>query len=235
MKGEISSYTIEKRYIRKDGTILWAELTINLVSDPRGNPEYTMAFVADISARHSAEEALKHLALHDALTGLPNRTLLENMPERTLERAEAEHLPADEATAWLHGQVTRSRTEESRRHSLLVVDDDLTYLKLLRIVLSAEGYEVLTVASGEDVEAALRDTSPDMILLDRHLGSADGLELADQLRSDGRLQETVIVCWSASASPEDVARARSSGCDAFVSKPTSTVEITRLVSRHLAA
>lgn len=57
--GKRASYCLEKRYIRKDGCILWVRLTVSLVRTPDGSPRFVMAMVEDISARKEAEEALR--------------------------------------------------------------------------------------------------------------------------------------------------------------------------------
>lgn len=59
LAGEISTYTLEKRYIRKDGGLVWANLTSSLKRDRTGIPEYGIAVVEDISTRKAAEEALR--------------------------------------------------------------------------------------------------------------------------------------------------------------------------------
>ena len=59
LAGEISTYTLEKRYIRKDGSLVWANLTTSLKRDRAGTPEYGIAVIEDISARRAAEEALQ--------------------------------------------------------------------------------------------------------------------------------------------------------------------------------
>ncbi|HEU5197999.1 MAG TPA: PAS domain S-box protein [Ktedonobacterales bacterium] len=59
LAGEISTYTLEKRYIRKDGSVVWANLTTSLKRDRAGTPEYGIAVIEDISARKAAEEALR--------------------------------------------------------------------------------------------------------------------------------------------------------------------------------
>lgn len=56
--GEIESYALEKRYVRKDGSLMWASVTISLVRAPSGHPEYTVAIVDDINSRKRVEEAL---------------------------------------------------------------------------------------------------------------------------------------------------------------------------------
>ncbi len=54
-----SKYELEKRYIRKDGQIVWARLTLSVVKDIQGRPQYTVAMIQDITERKRAEEALR--------------------------------------------------------------------------------------------------------------------------------------------------------------------------------
>lgn len=60
LAGEISTYSLEKRYIRKDGSLVWVTLTGSLKRDQAGIPEYGIAVIRDISTRKAAEEALRH-------------------------------------------------------------------------------------------------------------------------------------------------------------------------------
>ena len=70
--GTIDHYSMEKRYVRKEGDLVWINLTVSLVRRGDGTPEFFVSVIEDISARKAAEEA----ALQDALTGLPNRRAL---------------------------------------------------------------------------------------------------------------------------------------------------------------
>ena len=72
-QGAIPSFKAEKRYVRKDGTVVWAGLTVALKRDRNGRKLYDVSIVEDISARKEAEQCIHYLANHDALTGLPNR------------------------------------------------------------------------------------------------------------------------------------------------------------------
>jgi PAS domain S-box-containing protein len=56
--GERTSYTVEKRYVRKDGEIVWARLVASLVRDPRGAPQYTIGMVEDITEQKKAQRAM---------------------------------------------------------------------------------------------------------------------------------------------------------------------------------
>ena len=75
IRGELDCVRMEKRYLRKDGGFVWTNLTASLIRDTRGEPRYTLALVEDVSDRRVLEERLRYQALHDPLTGLPNRTL----------------------------------------------------------------------------------------------------------------------------------------------------------------
>ena len=61
MQGELPSFSLEKRYIRKDGSIVWGQVSVSLQRDAEGRPAYAIAVLEDISDRKEAEEAL-HLA-----------------------------------------------------------------------------------------------------------------------------------------------------------------------------
>jgi PAS domain S-box-containing protein len=62
--GEIPGYSIEKRYIRKDGTVIWGEMTATLMRDAIGKPSFALAVVEDISERKAAEEAVRESKEH---------------------------------------------------------------------------------------------------------------------------------------------------------------------------
>jgi PAS domain S-box-containing protein len=64
LSGEVPSYQMEKRYIRKDGSPVWASLTVSLVRDPQGAPSYFVSVVSDISAMKATEAALRESEDH---------------------------------------------------------------------------------------------------------------------------------------------------------------------------
>jgi diguanylate cyclase (GGDEF)-like protein/PAS domain S-box-containing protein len=73
--GQRDSVRLDKLYYRKDGTAVWTDLTVSLVRFDDGRPRFTVAMVQDINERYELQERLRFQALHDPLTGLPNRTL----------------------------------------------------------------------------------------------------------------------------------------------------------------
>ncbi|MGQ0521867.1 MAG: PAS domain S-box protein [Actinomycetota bacterium] len=76
LAGGLASYRVEKRYVHADGHPVWAMLNVSAVRDDGGRIVHLIGQIEDISARRQAEEALTRQALHDHLTGLPNRSLM---------------------------------------------------------------------------------------------------------------------------------------------------------------
>ena len=85
--GKIPNYQLEKRYCHKTGVTVWVLQSASLVRDADGNPSQVIFQIQDISDRKRAEELIRHAAFHDALTGLPNRTLFADRLSMALERA----------------------------------------------------------------------------------------------------------------------------------------------------
>ncbi|MEJ2792742.1 PAS domain S-box protein [Iodobacter sp. LRB] len=62
LAGQLQTYSMQKRYIRKEGCLIWVNLTVSLVRTPSGEPNYFISVVEDIQARKQAEAALKESA-----------------------------------------------------------------------------------------------------------------------------------------------------------------------------
>ncbi|TLQ42391.1 EAL domain-containing protein [Streptomyces marianii] len=84
VRGEREHYRVEKPFYRNDGTVLWTNLTVSLLRDADGLPQYQLALMEDTTERRLLNLRLRYEATHDALTGLPNRTLFFERLEKAL-------------------------------------------------------------------------------------------------------------------------------------------------------
>jgi len=87
-EGEIPSLHAEKRYLRRDGAVIWVRITSALRRDAEGVPLYDVSIVEDITDRKLAEERVQYLATHDELTGLPNRAVFGELLDHAIESAQ---------------------------------------------------------------------------------------------------------------------------------------------------
>lgn len=77
LAGEINFYHMEKRYIKKNGDVIWILLSGSLIRNSENKPLYFIAQIQNIDAQKNAEQELKYIAYHDVLTGLANRKQLD--------------------------------------------------------------------------------------------------------------------------------------------------------------
>lgn len=73
LTGKRASYRMEKRYIRKDGSMVWGLLSVSLIRDANGDPAYFISQIQDMTDVREIQRELEYKALHDPLTGLANR------------------------------------------------------------------------------------------------------------------------------------------------------------------
>ena len=90
LAGEISSYRMEKRYLRLDGSVIWVMLSVSLVRDGAGEPLHFVSQIEDVTERKHDLQELERLANHDPLTGLFNRRRFDEELQRELARLERE-------------------------------------------------------------------------------------------------------------------------------------------------
>ena len=118
---------------------------------------------------------------------------------------------------------------------ILVVDDNALNLKLARLILSIEGYQVRTAERATAALAVLETFHPRMILMDIQLPGMDGLELTRRLRADPLFDDVIILALTAFAMAADEQKAKEAGCDGFVTKPLDTRSLPEVVRAYLDA
>jgi len=116
---------------------------------------------------------------------------------------------------------------------ILIVDDNSTNMKLVRILLASEGYDVRTAADAEEALNVLKEFYPRLILMDVQLPGIDGLELTRRLKSDPATRDITILGLTAYAMKGDKERIIAAGCDGYVPKPIDTRTLPELVAGYL--
>ena len=86
---------------------------------------------------------------------------------------------------------------------ILVVDDDPTNVEVLRVRLSAQGYEVVTAIDGEEGLQRARELEPDLVLLDVMMPKLDGISVLKELKADITLRFMPVVLLTAKAETRD--------------------------------
>lgn len=117
---------------------------------------------------------------------------------------------------------------------LLVVDDNPVNLKLARMLLAGEGYDVRGASDAEEALLVLQSFRPRLILLDLQMPGMDGFELTRRLKADVTTREVIVVALTAFAMKGDEEKARAAGCDGYVSKPIDTRALPGVIAGFLA-
>lgn len=118
---------------------------------------------------------------------------------------------------------------------ILIVDDNPTNLKLVRVLLANDGYEVHTASTGAEALALLETIHPRLILMDLQLPGMDGLAVTRQLKADSRWRAIPVVALTSYAMKGDDLRAREAGCQGYVTKPIDTRSFSALIAGYLAS
>jgi two-component system phosphate regulon response regulator PhoB len=109
--------------------------------------------------------------------------------------------------------------------TILAVEDEPAILELLRINLADAGYSVQAAPDAETAQSLLKETLPDLVLLDWMLPGLSGLALAKQLRADARTRELPIIMVTARGDEADKIAGLEAWVDDYVTKPFSPREL----------
>ena len=117
--------------------------------------------------------------------------------------------------------------------TILIVDDNPVNLKLIRILLTGEGYDVHIAGDAEEALRVLQGLRPRIILMDIQLPGIDGLELTRQLKANPLTRDIRILGLTAYAMKGDEEKIIAAGCDGYIAKPIDTRTLPGVIARYL--
>jgi len=142
----------------------------------------------------------------------------------------------------LHSMADRTRPAQAGRETdrdpanrptVLVVEDEPALLALLRYNLESEGYRVVEAKNGEEGLTLIRETKPDLVLLDWMLPFLSGIEVCRQMRRIPDLKSIAVIMLTAKSEEADKLRGLEVGADDYVTKPFSPSELMARVKAVL--
>lgn len=116
--------------------------------------------------------------------------------------------------------------------TVLVVEDNVANMKLVKFLLESAGHTVVRATDAETGLTLARD-GPDLILMDIQLPGLDGLEATALLKADDATRSIPVIALTALAMKGDEERIRAAGCDGYIAKPLAYREFLATISAHL--
>ena len=113
--------------------------------------------------------------------------------------------------------------------NILIVEDEEALTEVLRYNLEAEGYDVETVARGDEADVRLKERVPDLVLLDWMLPGLSGIELCRRLRTRPETRQLPIIMLTARGEESERVRGLATGADDYIVKPFSVPELSARV------
>jgi len=121
-----------------------------------------------------------------------------------------------------------------KRHSILVVEDDVTLNEAYALILKQAGYEVKTAFTGKEALAIIADEDPNMIILDLRMPVMDGIEFLKRYRPHTNHPHVSIVVFSNYDMPEEIEQVYELGAERYVLKAwASPRELLKIVNDTL--
>ena len=129
-------------------------------------------------------------------------------------------------------------SQEKRRKApplVLVVEDNPVNLELVCALLEEHACETLVATTGDAALHLLRQSRPNLVLVDVQLPGMSGYQVTRLIKADPALADIPVVALTAHAMAHEDVRARDAGCDAFLTKPMDIRAFKEILQRFLFA
>lgn len=122
----------------------------------------------------------------------------------------------------------------SKMSKIVIVEDDLTTVKLLKFMLESKKYEILHYTNGSEAEKNIENEMPDLILMDVMLPEVNGIEITKKLKQSSKTAHIPIIIISALGQEIEVMNGLQAGAEAYIVKPFDSQSLSRLIEEKLS-
>ncbi len=117
---------------------------------------------------------------------------------------------------------------------ILIVDDDISVVRLLRISLKRIGYHVRSALNGMEALKEVKNSKPDAIILDVLMPEVDGLSLLEKFKSESHTEDIPVILLTVRKDQNDIKAGYDLGADYYITKPFKVENIIDTVRRATA-
>ncbi|MCL2743551.1 MAG: response regulator [Planctomycetaceae bacterium] len=143
-------------------------------------------------------------------------------------------IPREQLFTFMRDNGIPTDSLDSGKRKVLVVDDDAGLVELICDVLERDGrFETKFVNNGFDAGMMVRESRPDLIILDVMLPDINGKEVCVRIRNDVNLENVRIICISGMVEKDKIAELKAAGADDFLAKPFDTDVLIERICRLL--
>ena len=125
-------------------------------------------------------------------------------------------------------------TEESNKRTILIIDDDITSLDIVAFLFEKRGYNVVRCSSGSSGIESVKESNPDIMLVDLLMPGLNGVETVREIRSLG-FEEVPIIAFTALNDPDFHEQAEQAGCDRVLTKPYPAKKLLVVIEEFLGS
>ena len=115
--------------------------------------------------------------------------------------------------------------KKSKMKTILLIDDEQSWLDAMRLVLKDEGYKTITVTSGDEALLTLQKRKPDLILTDVRMPVMNGFDLYEKIRENPKLAGVPVVFMSGIDDYYAKRTAKELGAQGYITKPSFTEDL----------
>ena len=129
--------------------------------------------------------------------------------------------------------MTSKKTPSTKKHVILIVDDDTTNLQVIGSFLYNKNYKIILAKSGKDALKSVENNPPYLILLDIMMPGMNGYEVCKKLKADNQTKDIPIIFLTAKTETKDIIKGFKTGCVDYITKPFIKDELLARIQTHI--